>query len=367
MHIFGKDKKNLEKSSEKTKNKQDVKPKEIIVKKRKKIGFRPPKKAIKKYRVEKKFLSRNKTDNDVPEILPDEEELSIIEKTEEETEDKSQKKKKSFAKKDMKGKPVYLEDTGEKLGIVYDSIFDKENNVVGYKIKDNKSEAILSFPIEQFEWDKNGLIFQPGWYTNALKIIEKLEFKDKISPELTALLSDNTVTTRELYDIFVKHDDEMADYIEDALALKEVLNNRLQVLEKQRLSLKDNLIDLTEKRLIRDIDRREFSQDILEHRRKVNILDVNINKCKDLIKRLDNTSFGMLGKDRTAEKPDLSINEQIYGNITEDLKEKKQTVFKEETPDLYKEKYFALKDQFTQLEEEYQELKSSVEKLFNKN
>jgi len=286
-------------------------------------------------------------------------------------------KKKTIIKKDMRGKPVFLEDTGEKLGTVFDVIYDKDNNLVGYKIKDDKSEAVLSFPVEQFDYHKDGLIFIPGWYNNALKIIEKLEFKDKISPELTALLSDNVISTEELYDIFVKYDDEMADYIDEAKSLREMLNRRLNVLEKQRIALKDKLMDLTEKRLIKDIDRKQFSEDVMEHRRKVNIIDLNIKKCKDLLERLDKTSFGVLGKNKpllydtsSYSKTDKNLYEKM---LNRNVQEKNKTIYEQESnvnkieDDSYKEKYFALKAQFEQLEDDYQELKSAVDKLFKQD
>ena len=281
--------------------------------------------------------------------------------------DKS-KKRMPLMKKDMRGKPVFLEDTGEKLGTVFDMIYDRKNALIGYKVKDNRSDAVLSFPIEQFDEDKSGLIFVPGWFTNAVKTVEKLEFKDRVSPELTALLSDDAVSNEELYEIFVKHDDEMAKYIEDAVSLKETISNRLRVLEKQRISMKEDLMDLTEKRLIKDIDRRQFSEDVMEHRRKVNILDVNINKCKELMKRLDNTSFGYIGKNSLVFDHQNKREGAIYSR-------KPDMEFKEEYDELpdngveqpYKNKYYALKEEFDQLEEDYQELKIAVDKLFNKN
>ncbi|MBN2065234.1 MAG: hypothetical protein JW771_00305 [Candidatus Thermoplasmatota archaeon] len=280
------------------------------------------------------------------------------------------KKRKILAPKDMKEKPVFLEDTGEKLGSVFDMIYDAEKNLIGYKIKDEKTEAVLSFPLEQFEEDKKGLIFVPGWYTKAVKIIEKLEFKDRISPELTALLSDDTVSNEELYDIFIKHDNEMATYIEDALSVKEMLTNRLRVLEKQRLALKDELMDLTEKRLIKDIDRKQFAEDVMEHRRKVNILDVNINKCKELIRRLDGTSFGVLGDSTLIFDSDISLKGTPYQKAFDDTPKRGGLVPQEKKDQImehsYKEKYLSLKDRFEQLEEEHQELKSAVEKAFGK-
>jgi hypothetical protein len=352
--------------------KKEKKPKES-----KKNKEKPNPKKDKKIKPEKKkkkvFL---KKDKNIPETnqLKNEESDDILNEKEEKK-PFSAKKKKTLIKKDMKNKPVYLEDTGEKLGIVFDTIYDKNKNIVGYKIKDGKSDAVLSFPIDQFDFTSDGLIFVPGWYTNSLKIIEKLEFKDKVSPELTALLSDDTVTNEELYDIFVKHDDDMVDYIDDAKSLREMLDNRLKVLEKQRIALKDDLMDLTEKRLIKDIDRREFSEDVMNHRRKVNILDLNINKCKDLIKRLDKTSFGVLGKNELTKKMQITKNtkppkleKNLYERLLNQNKEKTdiRPEIKASNYDEYKDKYFQLKNQYDQLEEEYQELKTAVDKILNK-
>jgi len=372
MSIFKRDKKTQENSSvEKIKDSEFELSKEKPLKKKTKIGF--------KFR-EKKF-SENEPPIVEREVMPVKEEMKepehktnvsidtdidLIEEKEvlspKENEEDEPKKKKTFIKKDMKGKPVYLEDTGEKLGTVFDSIYDKDNNLIGYKIKDMKSDTVLSFSIDQFDEDKNGLIFVPGWYTQAVKTIEKLEFKDRISPELTSLLTDDAISNKELYKIFVKHDDEMASYIEDAASLKEMLNNRLKVLEKQRLALKDSLMDLTEKRLIKDVDRREFSEDVMEHRRKVNILDVNINKCRELLKRLDHTSFGIIGKFTMLS--DIDIGNNLYEKIRWSGRDK--ITFDEKSGNTYKQKYYTLKEQFEQLEDEYHELKMAVEKLLNK-
>lgn len=350
MYIFKKDKKKSKNSSKKNKkfslfNRKD-KPK-------KKIG-------IKKTTEEKEHKTETNEEQKVDQLLHKQKELS----PNQEIKNSKQKKKKKYIKKDYAGKPVFLEDTGEKLGKVQDTIYDEEKRLVGYKIKDEKSDAVLSFPPEQFEEDKKGLIFTQGWYTNALKIIEKLEFKDKTSPELTALLKDNSISNKDLYDIFVKHDDEMVNYIEDALSLKELLNKRLQVLQKERVSLKDELMDLTEKRLIKDIDRKEFSEDVDEHRRKVNILDVNIKKCKQLLEKLENTSFGIISKDDLIlEKEGKIYNPESFNSKLEE----NTSHLTERIQNPYKEKYFTLKEKFEQLEDEYQELKTSVESLFNKS
>ena len=243
-------------------------------------------------------------------------------------------------------------------------ILDGEKKIVGYKIKDQKTESVLSFPIDQFDQTKDGLIFLQSWYINALKTLEKLEFKERVSPELTTLITDDTISNEELYNIFVKHDDQMANYIEEAVSLKELLYKRLSALEKQRLALKDSLMDLTEKRLIKDIDRREFSEDVMAHRRKVNVLDVNINKCKELIQRLDSTSFGKLGK-HIITHTDVEDKDQ-YFKTHESSKADSDLFMADQIEKPYKQKYDSMKVRYEQLTEEYNELKSAVEKLISK-
>lgn len=273
-------------------------------------------------------------------------------------------KRKTLAQKNMKGKQVYLEDNGEILGTVFDAVHDSEKNLLGYKIKDYKSEAVLSFPLNQFEEDKNGLIFIPSWYNKGLKTIEKLEFKDRITPELMWLITDKTITTEELYNIFVKHDDKIAHYIEEAVSLRDLIDNRLKILAKERISLKEALMDLTEKRLIKDIDRRQFSEDVMDHRRKVNVLDINIKKCKDLLERLEHTSFGMLSNTMASTNENVQLRDQQLRMATTSTEPIPQENNKN---DLFKEKYLELKQRYEKLLEVHNELKTAVEKLITKN
>jgi len=364
-----------EKSNKDTTEKKD---KEINPKMPKvKIGFRHRKKEIVP---EEKRVETEPKPVDIEDNLPEEPEsedkedeiIKIQDELLEEEPDTTKKdegwstlkKKRRILSTDLKGKSVFLEDTGEKLGTVFDIIYDGEKRLIGYKIKDNRSESVLSFPIDQFDESKEGLIFIQSWYTNSLKTLEKLEFKERISPELTTLIGDDTISIQELYNIFVKHDDQMANYIEEAVSLKELLYKRLGALEKQRLALKDSLIDLTEKRLIKDIDRKEFSEDVMKHRRKVNVLDVNINKCKELLKRLDSTSFGKLGTHIVSHTNVKDKNQ--YFRPTENTKSDNSFILANEIDTPYKQKYDDIKELYEKLTEDYNELKTAVEKLIAK-
>jgi hypothetical protein len=388
MGLFKRNKKTSENSIKQTKKEYKNNADSVKIKKKTRIGFRrknkessqkektPQDKKEERKKVEietiqikdsltpEKDIELEKEADAFLDEIQNEKELDIAEK-DRGNEWSTTKKRKTFMQRDMKEKPVFLEDNGEKLGVVFDMIYDGEKKLIGYKVKDEKSDSVLSFPIDQFDETKDGLIFVQSWYINALKTLDRLEFKERVSPELTTLLSDDSITNEELYNIFVKHDDQMVNYIEDAVSLKELINQRLRALEKQRLTLKDSLMDLTEKRLIKDIDRREFSEDVAAHRRKVNVLDVNIKKCKDLLKRLDTTSFGKIGKNVLTHKiiEDKSPNARKSPNNT---KVGNSFVFAEEIENPYKQKYNDMKERFDKLQEDYNELKSAVEKLITK-
>ncbi len=394
MQIFkkGEDKPNTSSDIKETENIKKYK-----VKKKTKIGFKfkkeknPPKEIITNEKDDDNKINEIDKQIDEIEVKPTPETQEEIKQTSEPLEEtkkepikkanKKQKEddveeqdtkiqwastKKKIFTKNMKGKPVYLEDTGEKLGTVFDMIYDSNNKLVGYKIKDHKSDSVLSFPCDQFDENKDGLIFVQNWYTNATKILDRLEFKERISPELTTLIGDEAISDEELYHIFVKHDDQMVNYIDEAISLKNLLSQRLSYLEKKRLSLKDKLMDLTEKRLIQDIDKREFSELVTDHRHKVNVLDVNIKKCKDLLKRLDSTSFGKLGRNISSNKKNLNEDDKDFRIIDDKISEK-GLVFTEEIENPYKQKYNDIKEKYETLQENYNELKLAVEKLISKD
>ena len=320
----------------------------------------------KKITKEKKEIpspKQDKNENDgKSEILKDtilEGDLAIINDKKKQLENTKTREK--ITLNSSKGRPVFLEDTGEKLGTVFDIICDNEKKLIGYKIKDYKTESVLSFPLDQFQESKEGFIYVQSWYLHASKTIQELEFKERVSPELTTLLTKNDVSNDELFNIFLKHDAQMANYIEKAISLKERLNKGLIILEKKRHELKDSLLDLTEEKLIKQDNKKEFSEDFITNRRKVKILNVNIKKCRDLIDRINNTSFGKLGESltfRPGQNPkstDKNSLNETGDNITID-----------EIKNPFKQKYINMKVRFEQLEEDYNDLKSTVEKLIRK-
>jgi len=101
----------------------------------------------------------------------------------------------------------------------------------------------------------------------------------------------------------------------------------------------------------------------MEHRRKVNVVDINIKKCKDLLDRLHHTSFGLLSTNIAA-----TVEKEEHQRATHPLEDWKNTTPRENVrEDPFKGKYFELKNRYEKLQEGYNELKIAVEKLLNKN
>lgn len=126
-------------------NKEDIKKGEKIVIKRTRVGFRLPKKEPE----QKESNLKNKMENKTPQIKDnlqlEDAEREIFQDDIPENINEPEKqwttspKKKNLLLGDMKGKPVYLEDTGEQLGTVFDMMYDTKKNLIGYKIKDKKN------------------------------------------------------------------------------------------------------------------------------------------------------------------------------------------------------------------------------------
>ena len=220
---------------------------------------------------------------------------------------------------DRVGYKVYQQDTGEMLGIVSKMILDKNKKVIGLNIHDKNSNAVLSVPIDQFRYDKRGLIFIPRWFNRATNVIEKLEFVDRMYPELKSYLSNDEYDEKSHEFIFKNYPD-LLDYFEDGKDLKQILEDQIEKLKYKRQALSDKTIDLTKMRLIKDIDRKEFSDDILELQKSANIFNVNINRYKELLEKLNSTSIGIMcnnNSSRYIRKNESNFNDILFKNHKE--------------------------------------------------
>jgi hypothetical protein len=298
---------------------------------------------------------------------------------------------------DVLGEEVYLEDTGEKLGVINDLVYNEKNKIFEYIVKDDSSNIEMNFPVEYFTQDKEGFIFTPGWYVNAVKTIEKIEFKEKTSPELTGLFTDD-FHNREYFDLIEKQDQDFNSYIEEGKDIRKMISVHVDLLEKRRNNIEKQLKDLTSKRLLEDIDRRGFSEQVNTLRKRWKLINLNIKRCNDLQKRFDNTVIGKLSNNEmlSLEKKEIHFDtepkeinananlkehnvpyydklklkqellDEILGDVLEDklLEDIKKQIIKKQLTPLYDNYHNKQIDKKNEMKDEYiEQLKSKLSDL----
>ncbi|MCD6513222.1 MAG: PAS domain S-box protein [Thermoplasmata archaeon] len=187
----------------------------------------------------------------------------------------------------LEGMPVYFEDTGERVGVVKRIIRNEAGVVVGYEIDSDGEE--LYFPSDAFEKTKRGLIMTPLWYSEGIKLVKELELKAK-NPDIHEMLVYGEEREK-IYENVLEKYPGIRKYIEEVLLLKESLIERLNDLELKRVNLRKEMVDLSGKRLLKEIGRKEFSEKIIEARREMNIVEIGIKRCRELLLRIDAIPF----------------------------------------------------------------------------
>ena len=188
------------------------------------------------------------------------------------------------------GKSVYFEDTGERVGNVVSVITGREGKIVGYEIQDDSTNAKSHLPVEQIEDTGRGLLFRPLWYTEIEEFIHQLEFQETITSELPGAVSGRGISKRGPHEILPKVDPTPRKLIDEALSLRDSLRERLNEFEIDRIKIRKQMTTLTEKRLLGENTRREFAKAVLEQRRKIRIIEINIKRCRELLLRLEHTA-----------------------------------------------------------------------------
>jgi hypothetical protein len=92
------------------------------------------------------------------------------------------------------------------------------------------------------------------------------------------------------------------------------------------------------------MERRQFSEEVMNLRRKVKIIDLNIQKCQGLVERLDQTSLGILTKnlpflqDTVSAKKTSAPPQGRQNRVVSDQSDEIQTSFTTVLVDLLEEK-----------------------------
>jgi len=243
------------------------------------------------------------------------------------------------------GTPIYLQDNGNQIATVLEEIQDIKNKIHLLTIQDIETKNIYQIPATHFDQHSDGIIYIPTWYTKGKKIINHLQFNDRINPEFKLLINEETTNPQDLYETFIHNDPELQQQLHQTQTTHKILNTRLTLLKKERTTIKQHIFDLIEQRLIKDIPRKQFAETIQEHRNKATLLDLQITRCTQLLKQLNQTSLGQyIQKTKPPEEEKNKTSDQIQ----------------------LQQKYQQLQQNYQELKDKHTRLKDSIEKLLNK-
>ncbi|MEM4293709.1 MAG: PRC-barrel domain-containing protein [Thermoplasmata archaeon] len=187
------------------------------------------------------------------------------------------------------GLPVYLEDNGEVLGVVSDIVESRDGKILSYVVENEVSS--FQIPVENVLVTKRGLIFIPSWYSEAERFIKTLEIQESLMPEVFVLLAEENVPKEQIKGILERASPETKRILHEALQLLEATNKKLAAFKKESAKLYTMISEMTEKRVLGVIDRREFASNILELKRKAQILEASMKRANEIIARLEGSAL----------------------------------------------------------------------------
>ncbi len=188
------------------------------------------------------------------------------------------------------GKSVFLGTDDEKLGDIIEIIRGQHNQIIGYKVKEDKSKKELHVFAEHCNQQKNNYIYMPDNMTIPSKVMKGFEVCDTINPDIISLLKDNIASKDTREKIYVVQRDELRKNIYHPGAVDKTIQSSLHVLKKQQILLEDTMKELKRKKEKKMINQKQYQQMIRPYQKMLEDIHQNIHKYETLTKRHKHTS-----------------------------------------------------------------------------
>lgn len=183
------------------------------------------------------------------------------------------------------GKSVFLSTEDEKLGDIIEIIRGQHNQIIGYKVKEDKSKKELHLFAEHCSQQKNNYIYMPESVRIPSKVMKGFEVCDTINPEIISLLNDNIVSKDEWEKIFVQQEDELRKNINHPGALDKTIQRSLRVLKKQHILIEGKVKELKRNKGKNMINQKQYQQMVRPYQQMLEDINQNIHKYENLTKR----------------------------------------------------------------------------------
>lgn len=177
------------------------------------------------------------------------------------------------------GLPLYLEEGGNIFGYVTRIIKENER-VEGYEVTVEGGISI-NIPADSVVLSKKIVIYRPKWYVDAIEFIRRLEAQKTITPEL-----------RKILDGSVKPKDTLSKkLVSDGMNLYKDISDKLIGFLEERGKLKEELEDITHRRILGMSSGGEYAKNIIRIRKRMELLDANIRRAEEVLRMLDYRAF----------------------------------------------------------------------------
>jgi len=186
------------------------------------------------------------------------------------------------------GLPVYLDEGGEKFGYVTKVI--KENGrVEGYEVT-TKGGLTIHIPADSVAVSKKAIMYRPRWYVEGIEFIKRLEAQKMVTPELRKVL-EGAARPR---------DSMTRRIVEEGKNIYKEISGKLMMFIEERNKLRQELDDLTHRRILGATKGSEYAKALVTLRRKMEMLDANIKKAEEILRLLNYPVFRV---EEEEEKP----------------------------------------------------------------
>jgi len=203
-------------------------------------------------------------------------------------------------KRKVVGLPVYLEENGEVLGVVSDIVESKDGKIISYVLENEVST--FNIPVENLLVTKRGLIYTPAWYAEADRFIKTLEIQEALMPDVFVLLAEENVSKEQVKKIMDKASPATKQIVQDGLQLLESTTKKLETLRKESSKIYSMISEMTEKRVLGVVDRKEFAKNIFELKRKAQILEASMKKASEILTRLESSALLRVARQLSSEE-----------------------------------------------------------------
>lgn len=186
------------------------------------------------------------------------------------------------------GLPVYLDEGGEKFGYVTKVI--KENGrVEGYEVT-TEGGLTIHIPADSVAVSKKAIMYRPRWYVEGIEFIKRLEAQKMVTPELRKVL-EGAARPR---------DSMTRRIVEEGKNIYKEISGKLMMFIEERNKLRQELDDLTHRRILGATKGSEYAKALVTLRRKMEMLDANIKKAEEILRLLNYPVFRV---EEEEEKP----------------------------------------------------------------